>query len=92
VPKPKVLAVTDDTGSPLYTITTGLYDVTTAGSLPNDLSPYKTVIIDNKGSSELNVETLRNYVGNGGGLVVVGGQSSYDKGTYNNSPIESIMP
>ena len=92
VPKPKVLAVTGDTGSPLYTITTGLYDVTTAGSLPTSLSPYKTVIIDNKGSTELNVEPLRNFVGNGGGLVVVGGQSSYDKGTYNNSPIESILP
>jgi uncharacterized membrane protein len=92
VPKPKVLAVTGDTGSPLYTITTGLYNVTTAGSLPADLSPYKTVIIDNKGAAELNAETLRNYVGNGGGLVVVGGDSSYDKGLYNNSPFESILP
>ncbi len=92
VPKPKVLAVTGDTGSPLYTITTGLYDVTTAGSLPTDLSLYKTVIIDNKGASELNANILRNYVGNGGGLVVVGGDLSYDKGQYNNSPIESMLP
>ncbi|KPQ43472.1 MAG: hypothetical protein MPEBLZ_01981 [Candidatus Methanoperedens nitroreducens] len=94
VPKPKLLAVTSDTGSPLYTITNSLYDVVTVSSLPSDLSssPYKTVIIDNKVATELPAENLRNYVGNGGGLVVVGGQSSYDKGAYNNSPVEAILP
>ncbi|NJD53636.1 MAG: VWA domain-containing protein [Candidatus Methanoperedens sp.] len=92
VPKPKLLAVTGDTGSPLYTITNSLYDVTTVSSLPPDLSPYKTVIVDNKGANELPAENLRNYVGNGGGLVVVGGELSYDRGAYNNSPVEAILP
>jgi uncharacterized membrane protein len=92
VPKPKVLAVTGDTASALYAVTTSLYDVTTMTSLPSDLSSYKAVIIDNKGAGELPADTLRNYVGNGGGLVVVGGDSSYDKGSYNNSPIESMLP
>jgi hypothetical protein len=92
VPKPKVLAVTGDTASALYAVTTSLYDVTTMTSLPSDLTPYKAVIIDNKGAGELPADALRNYVGNGGGLVVVGGDSSYDKGSYNNSPIESILP
>ncbi|MFA4957234.1 MAG: vWA domain-containing protein [Candidatus Methanoperedens sp.] len=92
VPKPKVLAVTGDTASALYTVTKSLYDVTTMTSLPSDLSSYKAVIIDNKGAGELPADTLRNYVGNGGGLVVVGGDSSYDKGSYNNSPVESMLP
>ncbi|MCZ7402640.1 MAG: VWA domain-containing protein [Candidatus Methanoperedens sp.] len=92
VPKPKVLAVTGDTASALYTVTKSLYDVTTMTSLPSDLSSYKAIIIDNKGAGELPADTLRNYVGNGGGLVVVGGDSSYDKGTYNNSPVEAILP
>lgn len=92
VPKPKILAVTTDTTSPLYTIAQSLYDVTTAGSLPADLSPYKTVIIDNRGAGELPADTLRNYVGNGGGLVVFGGDSSYEIGSYNNSQIEAILP
>ncbi|MFZ3384130.1 MAG: vWA domain-containing protein [Candidatus Methanoperedens sp.] len=92
VPKPKLLAVTSDTESPLYTITNSLYDVTTVSSLPSELSLYKTVIIDNKGAAELNADTLRNYVGNGGGLVVVGGGTSYDKGAYNNTPVEAILP
>jgi hypothetical protein len=61
-------------------------------SLPTELSSYKSVIIDNKAAAELPAENLRNYVGNGGGLVVVGGGSSYDKGDYNNSPVEAILP
>lgn len=92
VPKPKVLAVTGDMTSALYTVTKSLYDVTAMTSLPSDLSTYKAVIIDNKGAGELPADMLRNYVGNGGGLVVVGGDSSYDKGSYNNSPIESVLP
>jgi uncharacterized membrane protein len=92
VPKPKVLAVTEDTASALYYVTNKLYDATTMTSLPSDLSSYKAVIIDNKGAGELPADTLRNYVGNGGGLVVVGGDSSYDKGSYNNSPVEAILP
>lgn len=92
VPKPKVLAVTGDMDSPLYTIIKSLYNVTPAGSLPTNLLPYKAVIIDNKVASELNADILRYYLGNGGGLMVVGGESSYDKGSYNNSPIEAILP
>ena len=92
VTKPRVLVVTGDTDSPLYTITKSLYDVTTAGSVPTDISSYKTVIIDNKAAAELNADILRDYAGNGGGLVVVGGESSYDKGLYNKSRIEAILP
>ncbi|NJD77270.1 MAG: VWA domain-containing protein [Candidatus Methanoperedens sp.] len=92
VPKPKVVMVTNDKDSPLYKIATSLYDVTTADDVPNDLSSYKAVIIDNKAAGQLNVDILRTYVGSGRGLVVVGGDSSYDKGNYNNSPIESILP
>jgi uncharacterized membrane protein len=92
VPKPKVLAVTADTGSPLYKISTSLYDVTTMNSVPDDLAAYKAVIIDNKGAAQLSADILRTYVGGGGGLVVVGGDSAYDKGNYNNSPVEAMLP
>ncbi|MCZ7404041.1 MAG: hypothetical protein O8C67_03820 [Candidatus Methanoperedens sp.] len=92
VPKPQVLAVTDDKTSPLYTIASSLYQVTTSGDVPDDLSPYKAVIIDNKGMAQLGADSLRKYVGGGGGLVVVGGDASYDKGNYNNSPVEAMLP
>lgn len=92
VPKPKVLAVTEDTSSPFYTIAGSLYQVTTLGSVPDDLSQYKAVIIDNRGAGQLGVESLRKYVSSGGGLVVVGGDLAYDKGNYNNSPVEALLP
>lgn len=92
VPKPKVLAVADDRDSPLYKIASSLYEVTTRNEVPDDLSSYKAVIIDNKGAAQVGAETLRTYAGSGGGLVVVGGDASYDKGLYNNSPVEAILP
>ncbi len=92
VPKPKVLAVTDDKTSPLYTVVSSLYDTTTTDTLPDDLSPYKAVIIDNKGAAQLSADTLNPYISGGGGLVVVGGDASYDKGLYNNSPVEGVLP
>lgn len=92
VPKPKVLAVTEDTTSPLYKVATSLYQVTTLNTVPDDLSPYKAVIIDNKGAAQLSAESLRKYAGSGGGLVVVGGDAAYDKGSYNNSPVEALLP
>ncbi|MCE8422887.1 MAG: VWA domain-containing protein [Candidatus Methanoperedens sp.] len=92
VPKPKIFAVTDDTTSPLFTIANSLYDVKTANSVPDNVSEFKALIIDNKGAAQLSADTLRTYVGGGGGLVVVGGDSAYDKGIYNNSPVEAILP
>ncbi len=92
VPKPAVLAITDDTSSSLYQIINGLYAVDRADSIPDDLSKYRVVVIDNKGAAMLGSDSLKNYVGSGGGLVVVGGDASYDKGNYNNSPVESVLP
>jgi len=92
--KPKVLAITDDTGSPLYKTIKELYTVDQGNSVPDDknIAKYNAVIMDNRGADELNSESLRQYLGNGGGLVVVGGDSAYDKGNYNNSPGEAILP
>lgn len=92
VPKPKMLAITDDTGSPLYEIIESLYAVDRAGSIPDDLTKYRVVVIDNMGAGMMGGDSLKNYVGSGGGLVVVGGDASYDKGNYNNSPVEAMLP
>ncbi len=92
VPKPKVLAITDDTSSSLYQTIDGLYAVDRADSVPDDLSKYRVVVIDNKGAGMLGSNSLKSYVGGGGGLVVVGGDASYDKGNYNNSPVEAMLP
>lgn len=101
VPKPRVLVVMDESLlsvtreselPPLHQIINHMYDATTKSTLPDDLKQYKAVIIDNKGASQLGVENLKTFVSNGGGLVVVGGEASYDRGNYNNSPGEAILP
>jgi len=71
VPKPKVLAVTGDTASALYAVTKSLYDVTTMTSLHLTFH-LQSRNIDNKGAGELPADSLRNYVGNGGGLLWLG--------------------
>jgi uncharacterized membrane protein len=90
VPKPQVLLLSDSL-SPLSAVLSDLYKLSIVADLPDDLRPYKAVIVDDqKYSTEL--DRLTDYVRDGGGLVVVGGESSYDLGGYNNSSFEKILP
>ncbi|MCK4937199.1 MAG: VWA domain-containing protein, partial [Methanosarcinales archaeon] len=96
VPKPRILFVTLDTKSPLLQVLKGLYDLDTA-STPDgiNLSDYKAVVLDNLNEGRISVDTmdnLREYVAEGGGLMVVGGDNSYDKGDYLGSELESVLP
>lgn len=92
VPKPRVLFLASDTGSPLYEIASDMYDVTGSTSMPDDMDVYKAVIADNRAVGQLSADILREYVGNGGGFVAIGGDLSYDMGNYNNSPVEALLP
>ena len=93
VPKPKVLYTGCD--SPLKTVLAGLYDLHETTTLDGaKLEDYKVVIIENKDARTLNphVQSLKSYTANGGALLVVGGDNSFDRGEYNNSDIEKILP
>jgi len=96
VPKPRILLVTLDTKSPLLQILKSLYDLDTA-STPDgiNLSDYKAVVLDNLNEGRISsaaVDNLREYAASGGGLMVVGGDNSYDKGDYLGSELESVLP
>ncbi|MCG7849268.1 MAG: VWA domain-containing protein, partial [ANME-2 cluster archaeon] len=96
VPKPRILLVTLDTESPLLQILKSLYDLDIA-STPDgiNLSDYKAVVLDNLNEGRISVDTvdnLREYAASGGGLVVVGGDNSYDKGDYLGSELETLLP
>ncbi|KAF5411262.1 MAG: hypothetical protein C5S43_03555 [Candidatus Methanocomedens sp.] len=96
VPKPRILLVTLDTESPLLQILKSLYELDTA-STPDgiNLSDYKAVVLDNLNEGRIStaaVDDLREYVAGGGGLMVVGGDNSYDKGDYLGSELESVLP
>jgi len=95
VPKPDVLLVADEE-SPLSKVLLEQYKLTTTATFRADqLGPggkrYKAVVLDDqKYGPEL--ASLKEYVRNGGGLVVVGGEASFDFGNYRNSTLEDVLP
>ena len=96
VPKPRILLVSPDDDSPLYKVLRNLYETNTVSSLDDaNLTDYKAVVLDNINDGQLSgssIGKLREYTAGGGGLLVVGGDNSYDFGDYLDSSIEAILP
>ncbi len=98
LPKPKVFVLTSKRGA-LETAISGLFDMTTGSTLPNDLTPYYAVIINDMKAEKLTqteklADFLRDEEGGkiGNGMVVFGGFNSYDRGGYQNKQFESLLP
>ncbi|MEA1985212.1 MAG: hypothetical protein U9N13_06120 [Euryarchaeota archaeon] len=94
VPKPKIRFLGDDTDSPLAEVLLNLYDVSITSDL-TDIDEKKTIVLDNRNINSLSgseVAMLKNYVIDGNGLVVVGGERAYDYGDYLNSSFEALLP
>ncbi len=95
VQRPSVLFVTRKS-SPLLSEFEKLYDVTAVKSIPNDLSNYMAVVLNDIHADEIlpKIDLLEDYVADdGNGLVVVGGQNSYDRGGYKEAKyIEPLLP
>ncbi len=96
--KPKILALASARG-PLESALSGLFDTTVAASMPSDLSPYSAIVVDDVsasgiGNSDRIADFLRDEQGGkiGNGLVVVGGFNSFDRGSYQNTRFESLLP
>ena len=96
VPKPRILLVSPDADSPLYKVLRSLYETNTAPSIDDaNLTDYKAVVLDNINDGRISgnsIGKLREYTAGGGGLLVVGGDNSYDYGDYLGSSIEAILP
>ncbi|MFC6862972.1 VWA domain-containing protein [Halomicroarcula sp. GCM10025817] len=92
VEKPDVLYVSARS-YPFENFLRSLYDVTTADSVPADLSGYSTVVVQDSPAARFgNVSSLQEHVIEGGGLVVVGGDNAYENGGYGESPVASMLP
>jgi len=94
IPKPKLTAIGLETGSPLTYSLRNLYDVSMASDL-SDIDGKKAVVIDNTHAnsfSQDDVAKLKAFLNDGHGIVVVGGDRSYNYGNYLDSPIEEILP
>jgi len=94
VPKPRVLLISPDTNSPLYQTLKSLYRLDIVSTLDEvNLTDNKVVVLDNLNEGWVgDVGELREYVAGGGGMVVVGGDNSYDFGDYLDSDLESLLP
>jgi len=93
VPKPEVLLITD-VQSNLRDIVCDQYDARISTHL-SELNGTKAVILDNRYLDSLpagEIAMLRDFVGDGRGLVVAGGDRSYDRGGYLDSEFEKILP
>jgi len=96
VERPNIVLMTDNKDSPLYSILSNNYDIDVVNDLTyTDMYSYDAVIVDNQPGSKFGssvVNSLYKYIINGNGLVVIGGDKSYEKGNYYNSQFETLLP
>ncbi|AKB21198.1 VWA domain-containing protein [Methanosarcina sp. WH1] len=96
IPKPKLTLVTGETGSPLASVLSNLYEVSIVNGYPGtNIADSKVLVLDNQfidTFSEAEIKEIKNYVSNGGGLIVVGGNRAYNYGSYLNSSLEEVLP
>jgi hypothetical protein len=70
-----------------------IYDVERVESVPDDLSPYYAVVVQDVAAQDLgNVDSLQRFVIDGGGLLMVGGDNSFENGGYEGSSVASMLP
>ena len=89
VPKPEVLLLSSG-DSPLAQNLDDLYKLTVVSELPKELQDYKSIVIDDI-EYTTSLDRLKDYVREGGGLIVVGGKDSYDLGEYRNTSLEGYF-
>ncbi|MDK2911990.1 MAG: hypothetical protein PWR29_947, partial [Methanolobus sp.] len=97
IPKPKIVLVTTEPNSELANNLKELYSVTTVNRISdvNKIDQQKAIVLDNIHALSITEEEtskLREYVTNGGGLYVIGGNKAFNYGNYLNSSIESLLP
>ncbi|MDR0767528.1 MAG: hypothetical protein LBE57_03685 [Methanosarcinales archaeon] len=105
IEKPNVILVTSDRNSSLAQVVGSLYNVTVVGNLTvfgdnlgSALSATKTVVLDDMfigNITDSEVAYLMEYVADGGGLMVVGGRTSFDfpvGQSYLDSSFERLLP
>lgn len=92
VQKPKVLFVTQES-SPMQQILDELYETTVMSDIPANLNPYHVVILNNRFEVPNDqVDKLSDFVIDGNGLVVVGGPNAFDRGNYEDTLFETLLP
>ncbi|MFH0860420.1 MAG: VWA domain-containing protein [Candidatus Altiarchaeota archaeon] len=95
VERPELLVIGSETDTPLLKVLSRIYDVKFTTNVNEEISGYPAVVLDNINSDDLDgdlVEKYKRYVLAGNGIIAVGGDNSYEYGSYNNSYFESLLP
>lgn len=92
VPKPKISFVSKKE-SPMLQILNQLYETEKVDSVTNYNGKHALVINDIKNEDlDSYIPEIGDYVSDGNGLLIIGGQNSFDKGFYKGSVTESLLP
>ncbi|WP_152041353.1 vWA domain-containing protein [Salinigranum salinum] len=92
VPQPKILYISRGR-YPFESYLSELYDVERAQSVPENLDQYYAVVVQDVAADDIgDVDALQRFVIDGNGLVVVGGDNSFENGGYDGSSIASMLP
>ncbi len=92
VAPPKILYVARGE-YPLGGFLTDVYEVDRAREVPNDLSEYYAVVVQDMAAGDLgNVSALQRAVIDGTGLVTVGGENAFEYGNYRQSLLTEMLP
>jgi len=92
VEQPRILYVSRGNYS-LQSYLSQLYEVERAESVPANLDPYYAVVVQDVAAGDIgNVDELQRFVIDGGGLLMAGGQNSFENGGYANSSIAATLP
>lgn len=93
VPKPRIAYVSEK-DSPMATLLKELYKVDVLDRVPARLDDYYAIAINDVPASKLNphVDKLTEFVTDGNGMVVVGGNNAFEHGEYKDSVFESMLP
>lgn len=93
--RPKLLFITEKQG-PLQEALEKVYDITVESDIPDEFSLYDAVVLNDININKITnnkVDLLSDYLSEkNNGLVVIGGENSFDNGGYENSYFESILP
>ncbi len=101
VQKPRILYVSKKTTTPILSLLRQVFDVTIVSQLPpNDydakqyLKDFYALIINDVHANDIDNKAtiIDEFLTEGNGMLVVGGQSSYNNGRYRNSLFESTLP
>ncbi|MBI4439530.1 VWA domain-containing protein [Candidatus Woesearchaeota archaeon] len=93
VPRPRLLYITKK-DSPFLKNLQSIYDVKAEDKVPERIEGFSAVVLNNLEAAEIEprFSTLSDYVSEGNGLVVIGGDKSFARGSYKDNVIESLMP